>query len=67
MKKMDMIVCPYIKYANLFHVTELIPVFCESDFATYGNLSGIIFERNETLGTGGSKCDFKFLRDDRTI
>lgn len=63
--QMDMIACPYLKYANLFHVSELMPIFCESDFATYGNLSGIIFERHETLGTGGSKCDFNFMRNDR--
>lgn len=58
--QMDMTACPYLKYANKFNVPELIPVFCESDFATYGNLSGIAFRRTETLGTGGNKCDFKF-------
>lgn len=63
--QIDMIDCPYLKYANLFHVTELMPVFCESDFATYGNLSGITFERNETLGSGGSKCDFSFFRNEQ--
>ena len=60
--QMDMTVCPYLKYANILKVSELMPVFCESDFATYGNLSGITFERTETLGTGGTKCDFKFFR-----
>lgn len=63
--EMDMTVCPYVKYANIFKVPELTPVFCESDSATYGNLSGISFKRTETLGTGGSKCDFKFLRIDK--
>ena len=61
--QMDMTVCPYRKYANLFHVPELMPVFCESDFATYGKLRGITFERTQTLGTGGSKCDFLFYRN----
>ena len=63
--KMDMTMCPYVKYARIFKVEELAPLFCESDFATYGNLSGISFERTETLGTGGKKCDFKFLRTDK--
>lgn len=63
--QMDMTMCPYVKYAKRFKVEELAPIFCESDFATYGNLSGISFERTETLGTGGSKCDFKFLRIDK--
>lgn len=63
--QMDMTMCPYLKYANIFKVTELAPLFCESDFATYGNLSGITFTRTETLGTGGQKCDFRFFRTDK--
>lgn len=62
---MDMTVCPYLKYTKLFNVPELIAVFCESDFITYGNLDGISFQRTETLGTGGSKCDFRFFRTDK--
>ncbi len=60
--QMDMTMCPYVKYAKRFKVEEITVIFCESDFATYGNLSGISFERTETLGTGGSKCDFRFFR-----
>ena len=60
--QMDMTVCPYLKYARLFDILELMPIFCESDFATYGKLSKISFIRNETLGTGGNKCDFKFIK-----
>ena len=63
--QMDMMVCPYLKYANAFNVPELMHIFCESDFATYGNLTGITFERTETLGTGGTKCDFKFFKKHR--
>lgn len=61
--KMDMTACPYCRYAKLFGTTELTPVFCDSDFATYGNLPGIKFERTQTLGTGGSRCDFQFMRE----
>lgn len=60
--QMDMTVCPYCKYAKILDCPELTPIFCESDFATYGNLRGIKFERTETLGTGGKKCDFRFER-----
>lgn len=60
---MDTTVCPYCKYARLLDVEALMPTFCESDFATYGNLPGIRFERTQTLGTGGSKCDFRFIRE----
>ena len=60
---MDTTVCPYCKYARLLGVEALMPTFCESDFATYGGLPGIRFERTQTLGTGGSCCDFRFIRE----
>lgn len=60
--KMDMTACPYCRYAQKLGCPELMPVFCDSDFATYGNLPGIKFERTQTLGTGGERCDFKFIR-----
>lgn len=62
--QMDMTMCPYVKYAKRFQVEELMPVFCNSDFATYGSLDKITFRRTETLGTGGSKCDFMFVRNE---
>lgn len=60
--QMDMVICPYVRYAKRLGVEELTEVFCESDVATYGNLSKIAFKRTETLGTGGKKCDFRFVR-----
>lgn len=60
---MDTTVCPYCKYARQLDVEALMPTFCESDFATYGGLPGIRFERTTTLGTGGDKCDFRFTRE----
>ena len=60
---MDTTACPYCKYARLLDVEALMPTFCESDFATYGGLPGIRFERTTTLGTGGDKCDFRFTRE----
>lgn len=61
--KMDMTACPYCCYAKLLGVPELTYVFCDSDFATYGNLPGIRFVRTQTLGTGGNCCDFQFIRE----
>jgi len=61
--EMDITRCPYCKHAALLGVEALIPTFCESDFATYGSLPGIRFERTSTLGTGGDKCDFRFIRE----
>lgn len=60
--KMDMTDCPYCRYAKLLGCPELMRVFCDSDFATYGDLPGIRFERTQTLGTGGNCCDFKFTK-----
>lgn len=60
---MDTTFCPYCKYAQLLGVEALMPTFCESDFATYGGLPGIRFERTQTLGTGGDMCDFRFTRE----
>lgn len=60
---MDTTVCPYCKFAKLLGVETLMPTFCESDFATYGGLPGIRFERTSTLGTGGDRCDFRFTRE----
>lgn len=63
MLKMDMTACPYCRFATLFDCPELTPVFCESDFATYGDLPGIRFLRTQTIGTGGDRCDFQFIRE----
>lgn len=60
---MNMTRCPYCKYARLLGCEALLPTFCESDFATYGDLPGIRFERTSTLGTGGEMCDFRFVRE----
>ena len=51
---MDMTACPYCRYAKKLNCPELMPIFCDSDFATYGNLPGIRFERTQTIGTGGN-------------
>lgn len=63
MLRMDMTACPYCRYAQKLGCPELMPVFCDSDFVTYGNLPGIRFKRTQTLGTGGKCCDFKFMRE----
>lgn len=60
---MDMTGCPYCRYAALLGCEALIPTFCQSDFATYGNLPGIRFERTTTLGAGSDRCNFRFTRE----
>lgn len=56
--QMDVTACPYVKYCNAEGCGELTHIFCDNDVYAYGHLNGIIFERSQTLGTGGEKCDF---------
>ena len=41
---------------------ELCSLFCNVDDITYGGLKKIGFSRTQTLGYGGSCCDFHFYR-----
>ncbi|MCM1060156.1 MAG: L-2-amino-thiazoline-4-carboxylic acid hydrolase [Eubacterium sp.] len=56
--QMDVLVCPYVKYCNAEGCGELTHIFCDNDIYAYGSLDGIAFDRSQTLGTGGEKCDF---------
>lgn len=43
---------------------ELCPVFCANDdIAFTGLMPKIRFEREQTLGKGGSCCDFHFIKN----
>ena len=61
--KVDVLQCPYMKYCELLGCKELTGTFCLSDDCVFGNMSGITFERQGTLGRGSDKCDFYFYRD----
>jgi hypothetical protein len=41
---------------------ELCWLFCDVDDVTYGGLRKIGFTRTKTLGYGGDRCDFHFIR-----
>ena len=41
---------------------ELCPLFCDVDDVTYGGLKKLGFTRTQTLGYGGSCCDFHFYK-----
>lgn len=56
--RFDITECPYCKYCKKCGCPELIHTFCDSDIYCYGNLPGIEFRRTQTLGTGGTCCDF---------
>ncbi len=62
--QMDVTACPYVKYCNAEGCGELTRIFCDIDVYAYGSLDGITFERTQTLGTGGEKCDFHLYSAD---
>lgn len=61
--KMDITACPYVKYCESECCPELTHIFCDNDIYAYGYLDWIRFTRTETLGTGGSRCNFWLVRN----
>lgn len=61
--RVDVLQCLYKKYCELLGCRELTATFCLSDNRVYGNMSGITFERQGTLGRGSDQCDFYFYRN----
>lgn len=58
--RVDVLQCPYLKYCELLGCKELTATFCLSDDRVFGDLSGITFQRQGTLGRGCDACDFYF-------
>lgn len=61
--RVDVLQCPYMKYCELLGCKELTSTFCLSDERVYGDMCGIAFDRQGTIGRGSDKCDFYFHRD----
>ena len=61
--RVDVLQCPYMKYCELLGCKELTGTFCLSDDRVYGNMCGIAFKRQGTIGRGSDKCDFYFYRN----
>ncbi|MBQ7851208.1 MAG: L-2-amino-thiazoline-4-carboxylic acid hydrolase [Clostridia bacterium] len=56
----DMTRCPYVETCAKYGVPELAQISCKADDITYGNLHPrLVWARTQTLGTGGSCCDFR--------
>lgn len=62
--RVDVLQCPYVKYCELLGCKELSGTFCFSDDRVYGDMCGIAFERQGTIGRGSDICDFCFYRND---
>ena len=61
--RVDVLQCPYMKYCELLGCRELTATFCLSDDRVYGDMCGIAFERQGTIGRGSDKCDFYLYRN----
>lgn len=52
--------CPYVDICTKYGVPEMTQFCCRADDITYGNLHPrLVWGRTQTLGTGGSCCDFR--------
>ena len=61
--RVDVLQCSYMEYCELLGCKELTGTFCLSDDRVYGDMCGITFERQGTIGRGNDKCDFYFYMD----
>ncbi|MDO4788173.1 MAG: L-2-amino-thiazoline-4-carboxylic acid hydrolase [Johnsonella sp.] len=52
--------CLWADTCAYFGCPELCEVFCLSDHIVFGNIDKMEFQRSETLGMAGNKCDFHF-------
>lgn len=58
--RFDMVVCPYHDKCRDYGCPEIVKGFCEADDICYGNMHPkLLWGRTQTLGKGGSCCDFK--------
>ena len=62
--RVDVLQCPYAKYCELLGCKELTGTFCLSDDRVYGDMCGIAFRRQGTIGRGSEKCDFYFYMEE---
>lgn len=56
----DMLRCPYVDTCAKYGCPELAQFACRADDVTYGSLHPkLVWARTQTLGMGGSCCDFR--------
>jgi hypothetical protein len=57
--------CGIITFYRQHDAEEIIPYICITDYAMFRAL-GIGFKRTETIGMGGEKCDFRYVKNYET-
>ncbi|ETJ99591.1 L-2-amino-thiazoline-4-carboxylic acid hydrolase [Eubacterium nodatum ATCC 33099] len=59
--RVDVLKCLWADTCEFFGCPELCEIFCLCDHIVFGNIEGFVFERSQTLGMNGKKCDFCFI------
>lgn len=63
----DMTRCPYVDTCARYGCPELARISCKADDIAYGQLHPkLLWGRTQTLGTGGSCCDFRLYIKERS-
>lgn len=57
---LDITKCLWWETCKFFECPELCEVYCLSDHIIFENIDKLEFNRSETLGMNGEKCDFRF-------
>ena len=58
--RFDMVKCPYYEKCMQYGCPEIVKGYCEADDILYGDMHPkLLWGRTQTLGKGGSCCDFK--------
>ena len=58
--RFDMVKCPYYEKCVHYGCPEIVKGYCEADDIMYGNMHPKLrWGRTQTLGKGGTCCDFK--------
>ncbi len=61
--RVDVLKCLWADTCEFFGCPELCEIFCLCDHIVFGNINGFVFERSQTLGMEGEKCDFCFINE----
>ncbi|MFI3257284.1 MAG: L-2-amino-thiazoline-4-carboxylic acid hydrolase [Spirochaetales bacterium] len=57
--RFDMIQCPYVQICAKYGCAEIVKSYCHADILSFGNMhKNVVFHRTQTLGEGGTCCDF---------
>lgn len=58
--EVDVLKCLWADTCEYFDCPEICELFCLCDHIVFGNIDKMEFQRSETLGMNGKKCDFCF-------